>query len=269
MKCKRYIGKNTCRHCSDLSGRLSEPLSVEEVELLGSIAKDGWDYHLGIQTWDDGFAQDYYVGKNPVFDFFWSLWDKTYSPGPPGQRIVLTKNKLLKTLHYCGRTGGEITKDIVWCLDFIFKGTTRSDAIMYWYVTLMELICPKELLARSLRNVYLTDIMSKTKEAIRELLLPTSNRWKSRFDFNDIYEKMKEGEPKIIVCDEKFVGVSKTMWHLYTNSTGNVTIETSILFRGRPFRFRVTTDVYEEKHFRVNWDFDIAFDLLMASFFLN
>ncbi|CAB3403811.1 unnamed protein product [Caenorhabditis bovis] len=138
-----------------------------------------------------------------------------------------------------------------------------------WYVTLMELICPKELLARSLRNVYLTDIMYKTKEAIRELLLPTSNRWKSRFDFNDVYEKMKEGEPKIIVCDEKFVGVSKTMWHLYTNSTGNVTIDTSILFRGRPFRFRVTTDVYEEKHFRVNWDFDIAFDLLMASFFLE
>ncbi|CAB3403812.1 unnamed protein product [Caenorhabditis bovis] len=138
-----------------------------------------------------------------------------------------------------------------------------------WYVTLMELICPKELLARSLRNVYLTDIMYKTKEAIRELLLPTSNRWKSRFDFNDVYEKMKEGEPKIIVCDEKYAGVTKTMWHLYTNSTGNVTIDTSILFHGRPFRFRVTTDVYEEKHFRVNWDFDIAFDLLMASFFLE
>ncbi|CAB3403810.1 unnamed protein product [Caenorhabditis bovis] len=89
----------------NLSGRLSEPESVEEVELLGSIAKDGWDYYLGIQKWRDGFAQDYYNGKNPVFDFYWSLWDKTYSPGPPGLRIVLTKNKLLKTLHGMVRIG--------------------------------------------------------------------------------------------------------------------------------------------------------------------
>ncbi|CAB3404053.1 unnamed protein product [Caenorhabditis bovis] len=100
-KCEMYIGQNTCKHCSDLSGKLSEPESVEEVELLGSIAKDGWDYCLGIKEWGDGFAQVNHFKENPIYDFYWSLWDKTYSPGPPEQRIIMTKNKLLKSLEYC------------------------------------------------------------------------------------------------------------------------------------------------------------------------
>ncbi|CAB3410966.1 unnamed protein product [Caenorhabditis bovis] len=92
--CKRRIGKSICKHCSDLSGMLSEPESVEEVELLGSIAKDGWNYYLAVIMMSDNlFYYNSWKINDPTYDFYWSLWDHHYSPGPPGQPIVLTKNK--------------------------------------------------------------------------------------------------------------------------------------------------------------------------------
>ncbi|CAB3404051.1 unnamed protein product [Caenorhabditis bovis] len=95
--CWYHMGESPCKRCKDPSGMLSEPESVEEVELLGSIAKDDWNYHLGVQLRRGHFHRYHYVYyPKRIFDFYWGLWDKIYSPGPLGSRIVLTKNKLLK-----------------------------------------------------------------------------------------------------------------------------------------------------------------------------
>ncbi|CAB3411428.1 unnamed protein product [Caenorhabditis bovis] len=71
--CEYHIGKNT------------------------SLAEDGWNYHLGIIYFPDRriFFRETKTVWEDTFDFYFSLWDKTYSPGPPGRCIALTKNKLL------------------------------------------------------------------------------------------------------------------------------------------------------------------------------
>ncbi|CAB3403806.1 unnamed protein product [Caenorhabditis bovis] len=138
-----------------------------------------------------------------------------------------------------------------------------------WYVTIVESMCPQKYIGRRMRNIYVKELVNRMKEAIRELLSADSNRWKSRFVFNDIYEPLKDGEQSIKVCNMVSGDVTKTMWHLYTTSKGNVTLSTSVLYSGRPYKFRVTTDVFNEHHYRINWDFEIGFDLLMASFHLE
>ncbi|CAB3411430.1 unnamed protein product [Caenorhabditis bovis] len=63
-----------------------------------SIAKDGWNYRLGVRYYYESkaFYRDSGTGhRETIFDFYWSFWDRTYSPAPPGRIIVLTKNKLL------------------------------------------------------------------------------------------------------------------------------------------------------------------------------
>ncbi|CAB3408867.1 unnamed protein product [Caenorhabditis bovis] len=68
---------------------------------MRSIAKDGWNYYyLGVDLQSNNmFYRDSSTRPQPVFEFYRSLWDKTYLPGKPGMHIVLTKNKLLQKIE--------------------------------------------------------------------------------------------------------------------------------------------------------------------------